>query len=141
VHCVNRKYSYVFPPGYVGFTEAPFSSRNRTVSTRLALRENSKKGVSDIIYHGYQHSRSYFEPLVNQHLDQLKSALLKEIECGMYADINLMQKREGWKFQSCCKSELQPRAYRSTLKSSKLPRVFAPRYVSTRRQLSASSTK
>ena len=43
--------TYVFPPGYVGFTEAPFRRRNLTVSTRLALRNNAKEweNVIDIV--------------------------------------------------------------------------------------------
>ena len=42
--------TYVFPPGYVGFTEAPFCRRNLTVSTRLALK-NAKEweNVIDIV--------------------------------------------------------------------------------------------
>lgn len=35
--------SYVFPPGYVGLTEAPFRKRNRIVSTRLALKKKDRK--------------------------------------------------------------------------------------------------
>ena len=37
----NKNNSYVFPPGYVGLTEAPFPNRNRTVSTRLPLKTNT----------------------------------------------------------------------------------------------------
>ena len=35
----NKINSYVFPPGYVGLTEAPLPNRNRTVSTRLPLKK------------------------------------------------------------------------------------------------------